>query len=193
MPKRSGHTWRMTVGLFLAGAGVFCLMYLTAKKLYYRGVFVNDKLYATEIAKISRRHGVDPRLVRAVIFQESRFVRDAVGRQGEVGLMQVLPKGAVADWARENKKPHPSHAELIQVEQNLEIGIWYLAKALKRWEGCKDQIPLALIQYNAGANRAVRWKPASSGETVMSRIGIASTRAYVKNIMERYRKYCGEK
>ena len=78
-------------------------------------------------------------------------------------------------------------------QQEMTDGNLYLARALKRWEKYRDQIPLALIQYNAGATRADRWKPERLDGDVISRIKIAATRAYVVNIMARYRKYSGEK
>lgn len=172
---------------------VLCGIFFAAKIIHRKGLLVDDSRYWENIQKISRRRGIDPQLVRAVIFQESSFVRESVGRKGEVGLMQVHLKGAVADWAKAHGKKVPSHSALCDVDLNLEIGTWYLARALKRWEKYRDQIPLALVQYNAGASRAERWKPERLDGDVIPRIKIAATRAYVVNIMKRYRKYSGEK
>ena len=179
----------LATGVLVVLAGIF----FTAWVIHRNGIFVDDSKYWKNIQKISRQRGIDPQLVRAVIFQESRFKRDAIGKKGEVGLMQVHLKGAVADWAKAHGKKVPSHAALCDVDLNLEIGTWYLARALKRWEKYHDQIPLALVQYNAGATRADRWKPERLNGNVVPRIKIAATRAYVVNIMARYRKYSGEK
>ena len=179
----------LLAGVFIVLSGIF----FTAKTIHRNGLLVDDSRYWKNIQKISRQRGIDPQLVRAVIFQESRFKREAVGKKGEVGLMQVHLKGAVADWAKAHGKKVPSHSALCDVDLNLEIGTWYLARALKRWKKYRDQIPLALIQYNAGATRADRWKPERLDGDVISRIKIAATRAYVVNIMARYRKYSGEK
>lgn len=179
----------LATGVLVVLAGIF----FTAWVIHRNGIFVDDSKYWKNIQKISRQRGIDPQLVRAVIFQESRFKRDAIGKKGEVGLMQVHFKGAVADWAKAHGKKVPSHAALCDVDLNLEIGTWYLARALKRWEKYRDQIPLALVQYNAGATRADRWKPERLNGNVVPRIKIAATRAYVVNIMARYRKYSGEK
>ena len=156
-------------------------------------LLVDDTRFSKEIDQAASRHRVPPQLVRALVFQESRFKREAIGKKGEVGLMQVHLKGAVADWAKAHGKKVPSHSALCDVDLNLEIGTWYLAKALKRWEKYRDQIQLALIQYNAGATRAEKWKPDCPEGEVVPRIKIAATRAYVVNIMARYRKYSGEK
>ena len=155
--------------------------------------FVDDTKYRDEIVAASRRHGLDPDLVRALIFRESRFNPRARGSRGEVGLMQVLPGGAAADWARVKKRPRPSVRELYGVETNLEIGCWYLARALRRWSGYKYCTALALAQYNAGESRAKAWAPEKPDGEVVPRIRIASTGKYVETILKRYRKYLDER
>ena len=155
--------------------------------------FVDDTKYQSEIAAAARRHGLDPDLVRALIYRESRFDPRARGSRGEVGLMQVLPGGAAADWARVMKRPRPSTRELCVVETNLEIGCWYLARAKRRWSGYKHGTALALAQYNAGESRAKTWAPGKRDGEVVSRIRIASTKKYVETILKRYRKYLRER
>lgn len=154
-----------------------------------RDFVVDDTRFAPEIAAAAAKHGLDPALVRAMIFVESRFNPDAVGAAGELGLMQVLPSGAVADWAQRNRRPEPTRSELCGVELNLEIGCGYLARGMERYRGEKQQTELALCYYNAGAGRADRWRPANPEEDVMDRITIESTREYVGQIMKRYSLY----
>ena len=155
--------------------------------------FVDDTKYQTEITAAALRHDLDPDLVRALIFRESRFNPWARGSRGEVGLMQVLPGGAAADWARVKKRPRPSVRELYGVETNLEIGCWYLARAMRRWNGYKECTALALAQYNAGESRAKVWAPEKRDGEVVTRIRIASTKKYVETIVKRYRKYLCER
>lgn len=151
--------------------------------------FVDDTLYQQEIRNAARRHGLPPELVRAVVFQESRFNFRCRGRKGEIGLMQIMPSGAVADWARVHKVSEPGEDELFDPKMNLEIGCWFLGRALRRWRDYRDAVPLALAQYNAGESRANRWKPESKNGRVLPRITIPGTRRYVAQIMKRYRKY----
>jgi len=151
--------------------------------------FVDDTLYSKEIAAAAARHNVPAQLVRAVVFQESRFNPNARGRKGEYGLMQVLPSGAVADWARYHKVPPPAPDKLLEPEQNLEIGCWYLGKALHRWQEYSDNIELALAQYNAGGSRANRWKPEKKDGKLLPRVTLASTKKYISQITKRYRNY----
>ncbi|MBQ9501638.1 MAG: lytic transglycosylase domain-containing protein [Lentisphaeria bacterium] len=194
MPRRNGRlSLKKKTVLTVVCMAVPVVLILIAAGLQ-RGVFwVDDTKYGEEIGKAAARHGVDPQLVRAVIYQESRFRPEAVGDHGEVGLMQVLPSGAVADWARLHGRRVPSHASLMRVELNLEIGVWYLARALARWSAYRERIPLALIQYNAGEARAERWKPEKPDGDVVSRIRIGSTKTYVEKIVARYHRYIGKK
>ena len=194
MTRRNGRlsSKRKTL-LAIVSIAVPVGLILLAGELQRRGFWVDDTKYGREIRKAAARHGVDPQLVRAVIYQESRFRPDAIGDHGEVGLMQILPSGAVADWARLHRRKAPSHAALMDVELNLEIGVWYLARALERWSAYRERIPLALIQYNAGETRAERWKPEKTDGDVVPRIRIGSTRIYVERIVARYHRYIGKK
>ena len=59
--------------------------------------------YDSAIVKASALYGVDARLIRAVIWKESRFNPKCVGKAGEIGLMQVTPAAAgeapaATDW-----------------------------------------------------------------------------------------------
>ena len=151
--------------------------------------FVDDTRFSKEIAQAASRHGVPHQLVRAVVFQESRFNPKARGKKGEYGLMQVLPSGAVADWARVHKVAPPGPDELFEPQKNLEIGCWYLGRALRKWQGYKCSVELALAQYNAGATRAKRWKPDSKTGEVLSRVTLPGTKRYIAQITKRYRSY----
>ena len=170
--------------LFFAAAAVYILSHGRPGDF-----FVDDTRFSTEIAAAAARHGIPAQLVRAVVFQESRFDPSARGRKGEYGLMQVLPKGAVADWAKHHKCKAPGPRELLDPEQNLEIGCWYLAKALRRWQDYSDCIELALAQYNAGAARANKWKPDAKDGKVLPRVTLPGTRQYIVSITKRYRNY----
>lgn len=154
-----------------------------------RDWLVNDNLFANEISAAAKRHGLDPQLVRSVVFQESRFDPFTRGRNGEYGLMQVLPSGSVTDWARIHRKKVPSGDELTDPALNLEIGCWYLARAMKRYSGYRNKLALALAMYNAGIRRAEKWKPPTKNGDVISRIDIKSTRHYVSQIIKRYHRY----
>ena len=158
----------------------------------YKEMAVDDTRFADEISEAADKHGVDSRLVRAVIYEESRFRIGAVGKAGEIGLMQIMPKRAAVDWAKANNVPCPEPGVLFSPKINLEIGCWYLSDGLRRFREYKCATELALARYNAGLTRANKWRPEEKDGEVIDKITIKSTRKYVKNIMARYRRYCRE-
>jgi len=157
-----------------------------------RDYSVDDTRYTTEIAAAAEQYGLNPQLVRAVVFQESRFDPDARGKAGEVGLMQVLPAGAGTEWARMNDRPVPTTRELENPAFNLNIGCWYLERGMRRYAGYREDTELALARYNAGQSRSDKWRPEDRGGEVAGQISIPSTRHYVTQIMRRYRNYMEE-
>lgn len=150
---------------------------------------IDDTQFAGEIAEAAQKYDLPPQLVKAVIKRESRFNPRVRGKAGEIGLMQILPSGAIADWARVHKCPVPPEEELFKVSTNLEIGCWYLSLKLKKWKGYRYGMELALAEYNAGAKNSSRWKPEKKNGEVMNRIDFPQTKKYVEEIMHDYREY----
>lgn len=146
--------------------------------------------YDDAIASASARHGVDPLLVRAVIWQESRFHPDKFGAHGERGLMQVT-EPAAQDWIAAEGIETFAPEDLLDPRTNIEAGTWYLAKALRHWSSQEDPLPFALGEYNAGRSRVKRWSGGGqiSAEELSKAMDIASTRAYVASVRKRYDYY----
>lgn len=177
-------------------AALFVLLSYLAINREHRGrfgdLFIDDTKYSAEIKAAAKKHGLPPELVRAVVRKESGFDHGAEGKAGEIGLMQILPDGAVADWARINNRPKPAELDLFDAELNLDIGCWYLGRALRKWQKYRHGTELALAEYNAGAKNSNRWKPDTFNGKVVERIDFPVTRNYVQVIMKNYRKYCAE-
>jgi soluble lytic murein transglycosylase len=145
------------------------------------------------IRSVALAHELDPMLVKAVVWRESRFDPQKYGTAGERGLMQVSEKAA-NEWAKESKIDNFVVEELFDPKTNLEAGTWYLQRALKHWERQPDPVPFALAEYNAGASRAQRWAGGTSGgvmqsEEFLRNIDFPGTRKYVDSIIERYHFY----
>jgi soluble lytic murein transglycosylase len=136
---------------------------------------------------------LDPMLVKAVAWRESRFDPQKLGGAGERGLMQVS-EIAAREWAAEKRITNFQMEELFDPKTNLEAGSWYLRHAMSHWPWAKDPTPFALAEYNAGASRAHRWaggdgaKPISAHE-FQRNIDFPGTKKYVESILERYRFY----
>lgn len=145
------------------------------------------------IREAAAQNGVDPMLVKAVVWRESRFDAHKFGSAGERGLMQVS-EAAAREWARENQIENFRVEELFDPRVNVQAGTWYLARALSHWREQIDPVPFALAEYNAGASRAQRWAGGSdadvvSPETFRNNIDFPGTRRYVDLIMARYEFY----
>ena len=149
--------------------------------------------YDGMIQSVATAHRLDPMLVKAVIWRESRFDPQKYGSVGERGLMQVSEKAA-NEWARENKIDNFRVEELFDPQKNLDAGAWYLQRAWQHWEQEPDPLPFALAEYNAGASRAQRWAggeqaPAMTAKAFLSNIDFPNTRKYVDSIIARYQFY----
>lgn len=145
--------------------------------------------YDTLIGKSSEKNDIDPMLIKAVISKESNFNPDARGKAGEIGLMQIRTCVA-ADWSKEFNKPMPTESEMAVPSKNIEIGSWYLAKAIRSWSDYRHGMVLALCEYNAGRRRALEWMPCRKTGKVA--ITIESTREYVRDVMSRYSEFASE-
>src|ERR1700724_3153924 len=146
--------------------------------------------YDPIITSVAVEHRLDPLLVKAVVWRESRFDSRKYGTAGERGLMQVSAKAA-NEWARENKVENLKLDDLFEAKANLEAGSWYLRRALDHWQTEAEPLPFALAEYNAGASRAQRWVGADGITTnqFLDNIDFPVTRSYVQSILKRYAFY----
>ena len=156
------------------------------------------------IARQAAVYRLDPDLVWSIIYEETYFRPWKTGEAGEVGLMQVTP--AVArEWAAETGMRELSEqmrrdpvAALRDPERNIQVGCWYLEKIWKNYQDTPGAEPRVVAAYNAGPSRAAEWNRAAPGarpltaEEFVARIDFPTTRAYVSNILERYRKIKSE-
>jgi soluble lytic murein transglycosylase len=155
--------------------------------------------YDELIARQASIYTLDKNLVWSVVYEETYFRAWMIGAAEEVGLMQVTPTVA-REWAKETgfKEFEKQTAEnvggfLREPERNIQIGCWYLEKMRENYRGFPAENAMMLAAYNAGASRVEEWTKNTDASTLseqefIDRIGIASTKAYVSSILERYRK-----
>jgi soluble lytic murein transglycosylase-like protein len=136
-------------------------------KPIYLGPHPNEKAFEPYINDIAREHGVDPRLVKAVIRAESAFNPSAVSPKGAMGLMQLMP-GTAMDMGVQDPY-HPI--------QNLRGGIGYLKEMLRLFNN--DHV-LALAAYNAGPNAVKQYGGVPPYE---------ETRQYIQRVLQYYSHY----
>ena len=109
------------------------------------------------ITEAARQYGLDAALIRAVIWQESRFNPGVRGRAGELGLMQIR-EAAAAEWAAAEHIKSFKHSDCLDPDTNILAGSYYLKSVLRYFlMRADDPIPYALAEYNAGRGNVLKW------------------------------------
>jgi soluble lytic murein transglycosylase len=125
--------------------------------------------------------GVDPALIAAVVYAESRF-NDQTSHAGARGLMQITP-----GTAREIEKLSGGTTfkldDLSNPQINISYGTFYLQLLLERYDG---NVVAALAAYNAGPTNADSW--GGSGMSIED-IPTDETRGYVADVLDKQGDY----
>ena len=150
------------------------------------------------IAREAAIYHLPPDLVWSVIYQETYFKPWVLGAAGEIGLMQVTPLVA-REWAQKTglrelaeQAARDPQKVLADPERNIQIGCWYLEKLREKYRDMPGAEARMLAAYNAGPSRVSEWSDTgnarpSKEEDFINRINIPSTKAYVTEILARYR------
>ncbi len=158
----------------LALAGVGAWVHETQPDWYLRARYPLE--YQDIIRGHARNYDLDPDLLAAVVYVESRFHPDAHSDAGAVGLMQLLPATAQGIATRTGGTKFVL-SDLQDPEINIRYGAWYLDHLRDRY----GDMQTALAAYHAGQGNVDRWRREGSG------IVFPETRAYVAEV-ERVRR-----
>jgi soluble lytic murein transglycosylase len=138
------------------------------------------------IRQQANEKNLDPALIAAVIYQESRF-RPRESSAGALGLMQLLPDTAHFIAGKTGGSKFTTE-DLATPQINIAYGAWYLRYLMNQFDNDETT---ALAAYNAGIGNVQKWL-SESGETVLKDpddIPFAETREYVKNVLKARDEY----
>jgi soluble lytic murein transglycosylase len=127
--------------------------------------------YSDLVREQAGKRGIDPALLAAVIYQESKFRPSAKSSSGAIGLMQLTPSTAQGIAIRTGGTAFTVD-DLTDPAINIRYGTWYLHDLFAKY----GSLDLVLAAYNAGQGNVDRWRKAGQG------IQFSETRAYVARV-----------
>jgi soluble lytic murein transglycosylase len=178
--KRRPLLWALLLLLLLGGTAGY----------WWRQAWLEQSQDAP-IRAAARHYGVEPALVKAIVWRESRFHPHVRGQAGELGLMQIQ-QPAAQEWANAEHIKGFEHETCLDPATNTLAGAYYLKRLLKRYTQADNPLPYALADYNAGRGNILKWNtgPAATNSSLfIQQIGFPGTRDYVRSVLRRYEKY----
>ena len=157
--------------LLVAAAGGFAYIHETKPDWYERLRYPLS--YEQIVRGHAKNYDLDPALLAAVIYRESKFDAGARSSSGAIGLMQLLPETAKG-IALHTGGSRFVVADLLDPEINVRYGSFYLRRLIDKYGDTR----LALAAYNAGQANVDAWLAAGKG------IEFPETREYVDSVLE---------
>lgn len=160
---------RLVAALVVVVVGAFAYVLLASPPWFERLRYPLD--YSAIVRDRARAESLDPALLAAVIYEESKFDPTARSSSGAVGLMQLRPSTAKGIALRTGGTAFRV-SDLTNPAINIRYGAWYLGNLLRKYRVER----LALAAYNAGQGNVDRWLKAGLP------IQFPETRAYVSRV-----------
>ena len=143
--------------------------------------------YREIIEDLSERYKIDPFLVLSVVREESRFDPEVKSIAGAIGLMQLMPQTAFRLDGKLKLGIKSTH-QIVDVKNNLHIGICYLSNLVKEF----GSYTYAIAAYNAGEEIVKMWLQKRNYKSVdefIEDIPYNETRNYVKRVISTFFEY----
>jgi soluble lytic murein transglycosylase len=180
--------WRRRIALMVFALAVAVVVFLMAP--LFRRAYEDLSLplsYSNIIRQQAAEKNLDPALVAAVIYAETKF-DSRPSSAGAEGLMQLLPQTAEF-LARRSGATNFHVSDLQNPAVNIAYGSYYLRYLLNKYH---DNEVLALAAYNGGETNVDRWLDAdqqAGKQFTVWRIRFPQTQAYVIKVMQAQRDY----
>jgi soluble lytic murein transglycosylase len=172
------------VVVLAAIAGLLLVLPLARRAVNDLGLPLN---YPAVIRQQAAQKHLDPALVAAVIYAETKF-EPRTSSAGAVGLMQLMPETA-RYLAHRSGATTFTTADLSTPAVNIAYGSYYLRYLLDEYHNSTVQ---ALAAYNGGEANVDHWLAAARARGQRFRIGdigFPETRAYVQRVLTARSEY----
>ncbi len=149
--------------------------------------FLYPLAYRGTVENFSGKYNMDPLLVLSIIREESRFDSEARSPAGALGLMQLMPQTAYRLNTKLKLGINSSH-DVLNVKNNLHVGIYYLSHLMKEF----GSYVYAIAAYNAGEEVVKKWLQKGNYKSVdefIEDIPYSETRNYVKRVLTTFFEY----
>ena len=165
--------------------------------IVFLGIFKNKilkiiypKTYKEIVETYAEQYNVEENLIFAVIKAESNFDADAVSNKGAMGVMQLMEETArdVANKSGIELDITNMEQEMLNVDNNINIGTKYLSTLLERY-GNKE---VALAAYNAGIGNVNNWIEKGiikEDGSDIENVPYKETNMYIRKILRDYEIY----
>ncbi|MDX6613220.1 MAG: soluble lytic murein transglycosylase [Blastocatellia bacterium] len=144
--------------------------------------------YRGDVLRFAKARGVDPRLVLAVMKEESQFKPNAKSPASARGLLQ-LTLDTAAKYAPRARVNHLTENQLYEPGVSIAIGSVYLAELNRLFPNLPEAVAAS---YNGGEDNVARWvKRARHNDrgVFTAEVGFSETKTYVFRVMANYRAY----
>jgi soluble lytic murein transglycosylase len=157
-------------------------------------VAINDAVadypapYSFQVVREANKRGLDPRLVLAIMKQESAFKPNAKSPSAARGLLQLTIDAAQKYGLRAGIK-QVTDEMLYQPSVNIAIGSEYIGELSHMFAGLSEAIAAA---YNGGEDNVARWLARSNQHDegiFAAEVGFTESKNYVFKVMGYYRAY----
>jgi soluble lytic murein transglycosylase len=141
-----------------------------------------------QVLSESRKRALDPRLVLAIMKQESQFKPNAKSPSAARGLLQLTIDAAQKYGTRAGLK-QVTDDSLYQPATNIAVGTEYMAELSRMFAGLAEAIAAS---YNGGEDNVARWlgrTNQSDAGVFAAEVGFGESKNYVFKVMSYYRAY----
>jgi soluble lytic murein transglycosylase len=144
--------------------------------------------YRFQLVKEAGKRNLDPRLMLAIMKQESQFKPGARSPAAARGLLQ-LTIDAANKYGRKAGFARVTEDMLYRPDVSIAVGAEYLSELSRMFAGLPEAMAAA---YNGGEDNVARWLARSNRNddgVFASEVGFSESKNYVFKVMSNYRAY----